>query len=48
MVYEPQFMEDEIAIVQQALMHYWDNNPHLTQEQFEAIQGALAAIEAVL
>ena len=48
MVYEPQFMEDEIAIVQQALMYYWDNNPRLTQEQFEAIQGALAAIEAVL
>jgi hypothetical protein len=48
MVYEPQFMEDEIAIVQQALMYYWDNNIHLTQEQFEAVQGALAAIEAAL
>lgn len=48
MTYEPQFLEDEVAVIQQALIFFWDNNPHLTQEQFEAVQGALAAIEEVL
>jgi len=48
MTYEPQLLEDEVAVIQQALIFFWDNNPHLTQEQFEAIQDALAAIEAVL
>ena len=48
MTYKPQFLEDEVAIIQQALIFFWDNNPHLTQEQFEAVQGALAAIEVVL
>ena len=45
MIYEPRFTEDEVAVIQQALNFYCDMNQHLTQEQFEAAQGALIAIE---
>lgn len=45
---EPRFLEDEAGIIMQALMFFCDNNPHLTQEQYEAAQGALAALEDAL
>lgn len=48
MIYEPQFTEDEVAVIQQALIYFWENNPHFTQQQFEAVQGALIAIEDVI
>lgn len=48
MTYKPTFTESEIAVIQQALTHFWDNNSHLTWEQFEAIQSAFIAIEEAL
>lgn len=48
MIYEVTFAEDEIAAIQAAISFWMDNNPHLTEEQFEAGQGALIAIEDAL
>lgn len=47
MLYEVTFTEDEVAAIQAALSFWSDicNNPHLTEEQYEAAQGALIAIE---
>lgn len=36
MTYKPTFTESEVAVIQQALMYFWENNPHFTQQQFEA------------
>ena len=50
MLYNITLAEDEVAAIQMAISFWTDinNNPHLTEEQYEAGQGALLAIEEAL
>ena len=48
MIYEVTLAEDEVAAIQTAISFWMDNNQHLTEEQYEAGQGALIAIEEAL
>ena len=50
MLYNATFTEDEVAAIQAAISFWTDinNNPHLTEEQYEAGQGALIALEGAL
>lgn len=48
MTYKPTFTEREIAVIQRALIYFWDSNLHFTQQEFKAVQDALIAIEDAL